>query len=104
MILLSEGKTKMLFSSDDSHSSSAPLFLHMKKAGLPMKKLILNACSYLRVVPTLPKGHIHYSYSRSRGYKIFSCSTWLSIKFILLINVKMSHLVADDLSLKKYIN
>ena len=24
-----------------------------------MKKLILNACSYLRVVPILPKGHIH---------------------------------------------
>ena len=45
----------------------------------------------------------NYSYSRPRGYKIFSCSTWLSIKFILLINVKMSHLVANDLSLKKYI-
>ena len=31
--------------------------------------------------------------SRSRGYKLFSCSTQLSMTFILLVNVKMSTIV-----------
>ena len=34
----------------------------------------------------------------------FATFMYKHLKFILLINVKMSHLVADDLSLKKYIN
>ena len=32
-------------------------------------------------------------YTRPRGYKTFSCSTQLSTKFILLINVKMPTII-----------
>ena len=34
----------------------------------------------------------------------FATFMYKHLKFILLINVEMSHLEADDLSLKKYIN
>ena len=48
----------------------------------------------LRLRNKKKKSNIHtYQEARPRGYKFFPCSTQLSTKFILLINVKMPTIV-----------
>ena len=48
---------------------------------------------YLRMWLIDQRACISLSYIRPRSYKLFSCSTQLSTKFILLINVKMPTIV-----------
>ena len=45
------------------------------------------------ILPWDRNSYLSYVFTRPQGYKLFSCSTQLSTKFILLINFKMPKLV-----------